>query len=149
MVLSKNEYLMYGIVLFGVIILGIFVYNFLFTPENLPNTSISSALSLSTISTGNTDDGNVAIDLTPTKIEQGKLLVDLAANTHSVDLSQFDLKQIISLTFDGKSMKPVEAPALSGHHANGILVFNAGEALKSFTITIEGIPQEQRRVYQW
>ncbi len=145
---SKDEYIMYGVIVVGVVILGYFIYGFLFSSDT-DFSPISSSLSLTTISTGSTDEGDVSIDLTPQKIEQGKLYVSLAANTHTVDLSGFNLKQIISLSFDDKVIKPREAPTLSGHHANGMLVFNVGKPLTSFTITIEGIPQQQKRVYQW
>lgn len=145
---SKQEYILYGIIIVGVVILGYFMYGFLFSSDT-GFSPVSSPLSLTTISTGSTEEGDVSIDLTPQKIEGGKLFVSLVANTHSVDLSGFNLKQIISLTFDGKVIKPVDAPTLSGHHANGMLVFNVGKQLSSFVITIEGIPQQQKRVYQW
>lgn len=102
-----------------------------------------------TISTGSTDQGDVQIDITPQGVDSGKLAVDIAINTHSVDTSQFDLKQITTLEFEGKSIKPSSAPALSGHHFNGQLVFDVGKDIKSFKITISGIPKVEKRAYTW
>ncbi|MBI4447943.1 hypothetical protein HY643_03105 [Candidatus Woesearchaeota archaeon] len=102
-----------------------------------------------TKASGNTDEGNVGIDLTPEGVENGQLKVTIAANTHSVDLSQFDLKQITTLEYNGKSIKPSSAPSLSGHHVTDALVFDVGEETKSFTITIKGIPKVEERVFKW
>ena len=102
-----------------------------------------------TISTGSTDQGEVQIDITPQGVDSGKLAVDIAINTHSVDTSQFDLKQITTLEYEGKSINPSSAPSLSGHHFNGQLVFDVGKDIKSFTIKISGIPLVEERVYSW
>lgn len=102
-----------------------------------------------TQSTGTTGTGDVQIDLTPHDFNNGILEVDMAVNTHSVDLSQFDLKEITTLTIDGQEFKPTEAPSLSGHHSGGTLVFNPQKEADSFTITITGIPQPQSRKFSW
>ncbi len=101
-----------------------------------------------TISTGSTDEGDVAVDLTPVEIKDGKLRVSIAANTHSVDLTQFDLKKLAVLEYNGKTASPSSADSLSGHHANGELVFDTGD-VKEFTIRIKGIPKTEERVFAW
>lgn len=108
------------------------------------------------ITIGTTDDGDVAISLTPQAPENGVLNVVIAANTHSVDLSQFNLMNNIILEYKDKrkqketQTKPVSAPQLSGHHANGVITFALGQnELESFAIAVLGIPKEQQRVYQW
>ncbi|MBI3051214.1 hypothetical protein HYY74_02045 [Candidatus Woesearchaeota archaeon] len=99
-------------------------------------------------STGSTGDGDVLIELTPKQLVNGLLEVDVAANTHSVDLSQYDLGRAVRLVAGGKEIFPESAPQLSGHHASGIMRFNLGNS-KEFTIMISGIPKEDRRIYSW
>src|SRR3989344_167273 len=88
-------------------------------------------------SSGSTDEGDAQIELTPS-YNNGQLEVEIAINTHSVDLSQFDLKEITTLEYNGKVAKPVSAPALGGHHVNGKLVFKVDEDPDDFTIKIVG-----------
>ena len=104
--------------------------------------------------TGSTEMGDVSIGLTPLDAKGDKLIVDFAANTHSVDLSQFDLKRITTLEYDGKVISPEFAPSLGGHHSKGRLVFDVkGELskgeLSGFTIRIIGIPKVEERVFEW
>ena len=103
--------------------------------------------SFKTISSGSTDTGDVAIDLTP-RFTNGKLFISVAANTHSVDLSQFDLSKLIVLESGGKKYYPSSVPKLSGHHSNGQIIFDVSK-LSSFTIAVSGIPSEQERNFKW
>ena len=75
--------------------------------------------------------------------------MDFAANTHSVSLNEFDLSKITTLTAEGLELKPVSAPVMGGHHVKGKIVFAVGRDLESFTITINGIPSVDERVYHW
>lgn len=138
----EDKYLVYG---FGVLILLVIsygVYGFWFSQTD-------SILSLPAVSSGSTDSGDVSIALTPIKVENGRLYISIAANTHSVDLSQFNLEEIISLSYDGKSTKPAEASRLSGHHTSGELVFPVKGSLNGFTITILGVPKISERRFEW
>lgn len=99
------------------------------------------------IITGTTESGDVAISLQPREISGGKINFFIEVNTHSVDLSKFDLKELATLEYEGKSINPSSAPALSGHHASGILVFDA-EA-KEFRVVVRGIPKVEERVFSW
>lgn len=101
------------------------------------------------ISTGSTETGDVSVELTPLESFEGRLRVKIAANTHSVDLTQFDLMKITTLERNGKFIKPETAPALEGHHSSGTLVFNFGERLSGFTIRIKGIPKVEERLFEW
>ena len=115
------------------------------------------------IVTGTAGTGDVAVELKPHLPTGGVLSIDISLDTHSVDLSQFDLKKITSLMYGSTgdsdtngsaiTVKPVDAPGLSGHHSSGILTFNVGEdssrLAAGFTVTIEGIPAEQKRVFEW
>jgi hypothetical protein len=105
--------------------------------------------SFESFSSGSTGAGDVSVELTPEEIERGKLKVDIAVNTHSVDLSQFDLKEITTLEYNGKLIKPETAPSLKGHHSFGTLVFGVGEKISSFTIKIRGIPKVEERIFEW
>jgi len=73
----------------------------------------------------------------------------MSVNTHSVDLSQFDLKEIITLEYNGKIEKPISAFSLQGHHSNGKLLFNVKEELTLFSVIIDGIPKVNKRVFTW
>ncbi len=91
----------------------------------------------------------VTIDLTPKEFENGKLYVDIGINTHSEDLTQFDLTQLVKLKYNGNSIFPESAPKLSGHHDSGTLIFDVGKELKSFKIIINNIPDVQERIFEW
>ncbi len=99
-----------------------------------------------TVVSGGTGAGEVSIELTPENVN-GKLEVKVVVNTHSVDLTPFDLKQLATLTTGGRDYKPVEAPALGGHHTTGTLVFAVGAA--DFTIRIVGVPKVAERIFSW
>ncbi len=99
--------------------------------------------------TGSTENGDVAIELTPEGMDNGRFIVKVAANTHSVDLNQFDLKEITTLEYGTKQVKPEDAPRLSGHHASGILTFDVNDDIDSFSIKINGIPGIEERVFEW
>ena len=157
-----DDYLVYGLV---AVVIGVVVYlliglgmpsassgitDIVGTNLNKPISNIpQNTGQFETITTGSTNPGEVEIGLTPHKVINGKLNVDIAANTHSVDLSPFDLTKIITLEYDGKKINPIEAPQLGGHHASGTLVFNVDQEVKSFIITIIGIPKVEKRLFKW
>lgn len=114
-----------------------------------PSVATGAVASTGAISTGSTDQGDVSIELTPIGFKDGKFQVSLAANTHSVDLSTFDLTKITTLTYEGRSINPSAAPKLSGHHVSGVLAFDTGKELTKFTITMTGIPAVEERVFDW
>lgn len=101
-----------------------------------------------TVSTGSTDTGDVELSLTPLGQNGALFEVSLAANTHSVDLSPFDLNELAVLSFQGQEVRPSRAPEMAGHHVSGKLAFEASPG-EVFTITITGVPAVQERVYQW
>ena len=118
--------------------------------ENNKNSNENSVISgFETISSGTTETGDVLIELRPHAFDNGKLNVDFSANTHSVDLSQFDLMQITTLEYDGNVLKPTSALTLAGHHNSGTLVFDTGKELNSFKIVIKSIPDIEERIFEW
>ena len=92
---------------------------------------------------------NAQIDLTPIGLVNGKFTVSMAANTHSVTLSNYNLTKITTLTYNGKKYAPLSASALQGHHNNGNIVFDLNEVPTNFKILIQGIPSVQERVFEW
>lgn len=98
--------------------------------------------------TGSLEDGDIEIQLTPL-IKGDRLVVQVGMNTHSVDLGQFDLKEVTVLEYNGKVTKPVEAKEPRGHHAYGKIVFIIEEEPERFTIRIKGIPNIPERIYEW
>ena len=83
-----------------------------------------------------TSQGEVTIDLTPVKFENGWLYLDIEVNTHTTDLDKFDLTQIAFLEFDGKQIKPLSVSRLSGHHTSGEIVFDLGQEITNFKIRV-------------
>ena len=102
-----------------------------------------------TIFSGSLENGDAVVELTPKGFENGKFKVDVSLNTHSVDLSQFDLMKTTLLEYDGKKIKPESAPKLAGHHNYGTMIFNLDKSPESFKITITGIPNVEERVFEW
>lgn len=98
--------------------------------------------------TGSTGSGDALVALTP-KIDSNRLVVKFHINTHSVRLSQFDLKNITTLEYKSKIRKPIKASRIGGHHSSGTIVFDAEEEISSFTIRIKGIPSVNERIYEW
>ncbi|GAB4387650.1 MAG: hypothetical protein Kow0025_02440 [Thermodesulfovibrionales bacterium] len=109
----------------------------------------ASAAGYETQSSGSMSDGDVVLELAPRGVEDGRLVVDFAMNTHSVRLSDFDLAKLSTLHLAGRDVKPSRVTPPAGHHAYGQMVFDTGEAVGDFTITVEGIPLEEKRVYAW
>ena len=113
------------------------------------NSNIKEENYLNSLITGDTGPGDVSVELIPKKVEDNKLIVTIKVNTHSVDLSQFDLREITTLRYGGENIKPLSALKLSGHHSSGELVFDVKGELKNFVITIIGIPLIEERVFEW
>ena len=149
----KTDYIIYGILLIVVAGLGYTIWDF---SSSYRDKSISGndAIEInsgkySTESSGDTENGNVQIDLTPKGVANGKFEVGIAANTHSVSLDGFDLKQITVLQYNGKDYRPSSAPSLSAHHGSGTLVFDLSSEPDNFKIIIIGIPSVQERIFEW
>jgi len=115
------------------------------------NQDTNSKKPFESIDSGSTDSGDVSIELMPYEIKNGLLKIKISVNTHSVNLNQFDLKQITSLEYEGKTAKPISAPSLGSHHNNGELIFDIEneKELDLFTIKIGGIPMVMDRIFTW
>lgn len=150
----KNE----NMLIIGIIVLVVAVFAVLVavnlregkvSANSAPTTETFEALKYKPITTGTTSSGDVSIELQPHEVENGILIVDLWADTHSVDLSEYDLLQITTLEFGASSISPTTAPALGGHHVSGTLEFEVDQPISSFSIKIKGIPKVQERVFNW
>jgi len=151
--MKTNELIIYGVF---VLVIGFAIYSTttILTKDNITKTAgenqqgVVQGQQYKTITRGTTESGDVELALTP-QWREGKLYINLAANTHSVDLSQFNLQQQTTLSYGNKQLKPAQAPSLSGHHSNGMLLFDMPEQQKEFTIVMSGIPAVPERVYVW
>jgi len=141
---QNTQYIILAFVIF--IVIALIAFSFLWKPQPITD-AIANKKSLQTKTTGSTDTGDVEISLTPIRTGN-QLTIKMAINTHSVDLSQFNLQEIAALEANGKSIKPVSSPQLSGHHSSGDLIFNTNTN-KNFKITIQGIPKLNERIFEW
>lgn len=84
------------------------------------------------------DNGAVTLTLSPKGYSDGSFYVDISLNTHSVELSQFNLKEILSLEYNGQSLKPISTPELNGHHSSGNLIFKVDKKPVNYKFKVEG-----------
>jgi hypothetical protein len=100
--------------------------------------------------------------LTPdTPRADGRLAVQIKLDTHSVDLDQYQLEQLVVLhDAPGRELRALglESTSSSGHHREGVLLFPAmdlsGKAsrspeAKAFTLILRGIGGVPERVFRW
>lgn len=149
-----EEYAVYGLIILVIAAVAFssasFFNNFFNVPKLIPTSK-----QYGIITTGTTGKGDVEISLAPS-LQGEQLAVTTTFNTHSVDLSQYDLRQLVSLELSiesdnsaGEIIRPLKAFSLSGHHSSGQIIFNMGALADSFTITITGIPALPERKYTW
>ena len=96
-----------------------------------------------------TSESTVSIDLVPKTFNENKFYVDISLNTHVVELSQFDLKKLVTLEFDNKIVRPISVPELTGHHSSGTLIFEIDKKPENFKIKISNIPDMSVRIFEW
>lgn len=133
-------------ILFLIIVFSIFLLGFKLYFDSKEENEI---LLFEPIETGTTFPGEVSIELTPREIINGNLYVDLAVNTHSIDLTQFNLMELTILEKEGSVISPIEVPQLNGHHSSGQLVFEIGNNIEQFKIVIRNIPKIEERIFEW
>ncbi len=92
--------------------------------------------------------GEVTLDVQP-RWAEGKLVLDLSANTHSVDLSGLDLTASIRLEVGEATIEPSEAGSLDGHHAKASVTFVLEEAPTQFSVVIRDVPDIPVRTLTW
>ena len=101
-------------------------------------------------------EGAVAIEVEWLGESNGSLLFNVAMNTHSVDLDQYDLAELAVLRDDaGNEYHAVSWESVpGGHHRQGSLSFAAPDSLslgkiKYFELIIRNIDGIEKRVLQW
>jgi hypothetical protein len=100
--------------------------------------------------------GNVAIDVKWQGVSGQYLVFDVAMNTHYVDLDQYDLGRLSTLSDDsGTELRPVSWNAApGGHHRRGRLTFPIPDSLVRGTAThvklmVRDVAGVGARVFQW
>jgi hypothetical protein len=96
-----------------------------------------------------TSSGTVVLEVTPSWTAEGRLVVTLAANTHSGDLGSLNLLEAVRLHVDEIEYAPAEAGSLSGHHAQAKIVFTLPEPPSAFRLEIREGPSVPARVLKW
>ncbi len=102
-----------------------------------------------TKSTGSTSQGDVLLEITPISTAGSEWIFEISMNTHSVDLSSYDLLSSASLIIGDDVISPEKAPELRGHHVSGEIVFDVNSSNDSFVIEINNIPAVKTRVFSW
>ncbi|MBI4080994.1 MAG: hypothetical protein HY423_00145 [Candidatus Lambdaproteobacteria bacterium] len=93
--------------------------------------------------------GEVEFVLTPRDAAGGRFRVDIVVTTHSGDLASLDLRTATELRTDGKTLRPVEAPGLSGHHTRGRLEFALERVPERFEIVIRNVRAMGDVTFRW
>lgn len=102
--------------------------------------------------TGSMAPGDAVIELSPRRVNKNILEVTFSINTHSVGLSEFNLKEITVLEHEKHVFHPVKASGIGGHHSEGVIVFDVGDKVgnkDSIRIKLHGIPRLYERIYDW
>jgi len=94
-------------------------------------------------------EGQVTIKITPIEFKDGIFSFNIQIDTHTGSLEDYNLAELTELIYSDKSIKPVSAPTLSGHHSSGILQFQVEEKPEQFRIVVNGIPDIERREFVW
>lgn len=103
-----------------------------------------------TVSSGTLEQGDVRIDITPIKKTENTLWFEVNANTHSVALHEFDLRNQLTLLINGNTLQPASADSLGGHHAKSVVSFNLDMPVNDpFSLLLTGIPKNKERLFEW
>src|SRR3989338_1779623 len=136
--MDKNAWFAIGFVIIIVLVL-------VFTLK--PSISNDNATKQVNLYDTKSSESEVTIDLTPTEFKDGKFYVNIGVDTHTIELDQFNLNELVELNYNNKIIKPESAPALKGHHNTGVLLFNTGTKPDKFSIIIKNIPNINERAF--
>lgn len=92
--------------------------------------------------------GVVTLEVQPTW-DGESLVFDIAANTHTADLSEIRLARQLTLSVDGRSLEPDSAGELQGHHGQTRITFRLPERPDSFALVIRDVPDVPHRQLTW
>ncbi|MCL4416099.1 MAG: hypothetical protein M1365_05290 [Actinobacteria bacterium] len=99
-------------------------------------------------------DGEVTIDVKYLGSKDNLLSFDIAMDTHSVDLDQYDLAKLSELTDDKGNKYPVVSwdSASGGHHRTGKLIFSQPDIQdepSTFILIIRNVAGIAERIFKW
>lgn len=93
--------------------------------------------------------GDISFALTPRTTAENHLVVDVRADTHSGDLADLDLSQLVSVEIDGSVYQPIAATRLGGHHGSASVTFDIGVDLDRFTVAIGAVRGMDEQRLDW
>ena|SRR3989344_1327096 len=137
-----------NLIIAAIVALVIVALLFIFSQGASTETAVSQKAGNNAYAT-KTSQGEVTIELTPHKVQGRKFSVDITMDTHSVALDTLNLKELITLEYDGQTAQPASAPSFSGHHASGIIIFDVTKEPSTFTILIKSVPDVEVREIVW
>ncbi len=157
MAIKKETLFLAAIVVLILSVVALLLYqNLRVVPTTTTATSTISQETLSqqkgettAFATKSSSSDEVSIDITPKGIQNNVAVFAIGVNTHTVDLSSFDLKKVTTLIVDGEKFSPLSAIVLTGHHNQGELTFAVDSLPETFTIIIQGIPENEERIFSW
>jgi hypothetical protein len=93
--------------------------------------------------------GDIAFEVTPRGMVDGRFVIDIRANTHSGNLADLDLTKVLTLVVAGNQIQPVQADRLAGHHASSAVVFQVDSAPAQFELVVSGARALPDQRFQW
>lgn len=94
-------------------------------------------------------EGEVTLEVRPRR-SGGALVLQISANTHSMDLSTLDLADAVRLVVEGRDHAPTAATSLGGHHAVARVTFSSiPSPPPAFDVRIQGVPDVPQRTLSW
>ena len=99
-----------------------------------------------------TNEGAVAVKVTPRTLEGAVWEFELAFDTHSQELNDDLQKSATLLGSDGRPLAPLEwkGDPPGGHHRSGLLRFAAPKPVPAqVELRIERLGERQPRVFRW
>lgn len=94
-------------------------------------------------------EGDISFRFTPQAWTSGRLVFDVLADTHSGDLAEVRLRDVVKLQVGSQVYLPVEATSLAGHHAEGSVTFEVAEAPTRFAVTVTGVRSMSALSFDW
>jgi hypothetical protein len=95
-----------------------------------------------------TSEGAITLAVQP-RWAEGKLILEIEANTHTVPLNSLDLAAQLRLIIAGDSIAPDAAGELSGHHGSTTVEFRLESRPAEFTLEVRDVPDVPLRSFTW
>lgn len=95
-----------------------------------------------------TSKGSIALKIRPAWTDS-TLVFEIAADTHSGDLANLDLRKAVRLRLNGREIEPVDATALSGHHGTATVRFRLPAPPEKFGLTLRNVGDVAEQVLEW